>query len=149
MMQGLAPVRFVLQMVAAIVVVTGSFINILEFSGFASRFPPRETDPMVAWETRYTKLHHQLIRERYRAGKIGFITARSLQHLALTEQDDQDWAALRYTIIPLLLIKDDFDAPYIIADFTHETGPPAAIEGFTRIEDSGDGLILYKRNVGP
>lgn len=139
-------IRSGLEIIAAILVLAGAFNNIWEFTGFVSRFPPREADAMVLWEKRYQKIHDQLIRERYTNGKIGFVTSRSLEQRPLTEQDDQNWAALRYTSIPMLLIKNDLNVPYLLADFTHDTPQSRMIEGFTPIEDSGDGLILYKRN---
>jgi hypothetical protein len=139
--------RRILWWIAAGTLAAGTFWNIWWFTGFVRRFPPREQDPMVAWESRYRKLHDQLLRESYTTGQIGFVTERSLQRMPLNEQEYYDWSALRYFAIPILLEQGETGSPYLIGNFTYQGGPPPALAGYTKIADSGDGLILYKRNA--
>ena len=99
------------------------------------------------WENRFLGLHYELIRQKYNGGKINYVTARSLKGEPRSDYDDLHWAALRYVAIPLLLVRDDNNTPYVLADFTDGAKPPDDPKGLIRIADSGDGLILYKRKL--
>ena len=141
--------RRILWWIAAVTLAAGAFWNIAWFTGFVRRFPPREQDPMVVWESRYRKLHDELLRQSYTAGKIGFVTERSLQGLPLNDQESYDWSALRYFAIPLILEQGETGSRYLIGNFTYSGGMAPPLAGYSRIADSGDGLILYQRNAAP
>lgn len=139
--------RSILRSLAGITLIIGAFWNLWSFGAGVSRLPPRESEGMVIWENRFNEIRNELIRQKYRAGKVDFVTARSLKGESQTDSDGLHWSALRYVAIPLLLVRDDNTAPYVLADFTDGTKVPDTLEGFTRLAGSGDGLILYKRNL--
>ena len=108
---------------------------------------PRQANDVVMWESRFVKLREALLREKYAEGKIAYETARSLTRKSAADYDDLHWVELRFVAIPLLLVRNDLDTPYVIADFTDGVPPPPIPDNLIKIEESGNGLVLFKRKV--
>ena len=73
------------------------------------------------------------------SGNIGYMPAGVLQGKRRTEREDVDWVQVRYAMIPLNVLQDSLDAPYVIAESSH------AVDGFETIYDGGNGWILLQK----
>ena len=56
-------------------------------------------------------------------------------------------AVLYYAAIPLNVVPDKLDAPFVLADFALGGSPDQLPEGFEKVYDSGNGLLLLKRRA--
>jgi len=72
---------------------------------------------------------------------------RSLKGEPVNVRDNEHWARFRYASIPLNLVQDFKSVPYLIGDFTGGDPVPETIEGFVKLKDPGEGLVLYKRKA--
>jgi hypothetical protein len=129
------------------ILVAFTYWNLWSFSVGVGRLPAREYDPVVAWEDKFLRIHYALITEDYHSGNIEYVTARSLRGEPRTVEDDLHWFHLKYVAIPLNLVRNMPDTPYVLGDFTSGDPIPEVPEGLTKLHDSGNGLILYKRNA--
>jgi hypothetical protein len=101
-------------------------------------YPPRETDDRIRWEKRLTGIRNALIRVSYNGGDIGYMPAGVLQGKQRTEREDVDWVQVRYAMIPLNVLQDSLNAPYVIAESSYP------VEGFETIYE-GNGLMLLQK----
>jgi hypothetical protein len=77
----------------------------------------------------------------YRIGDLGFVSPTSLG--GMTEEDKIHRTYLSYVAIPLNVVENKLDAPYVIGDFLRrrpDTLPPGLVE----VYDPGNGLVLLK-----
>jgi hypothetical protein len=128
-----------LRYLAALAVVVCAFLNVGRFIEIAFTFPPRETDDRIIWEQRLMGIRGALIRARYTSGNIGYMPAGVLQGKKRTEREDVDWVQVRYAMIPLNVLQDSLDAPYVIAESSH------GVDGFETVFDGGNGWLLLEK----
>jgi len=102
---------------------------------------------MVVWENRFLGIRDALFKEDYTTGNVDYVTSHSLQGQDRTLEDDVHWAQLRYVAIPLILVRDTLDTRYVIGDFTGAGAIPDIPQNLVKIYDTGDGLILFKREL--
>lgn len=124
---------------AAVALVLCAIVNVGWFAQHVFTYPPRESDDRIMWEKRLTGIRNALIRVRYNNGNIGYMPGGVLQGKQRTQREDVDWVQVRYAMIPLNVLQDSMDAPYVIA----ESSRP--VEGFETIYDAGNGLILLQK----
>jgi hypothetical protein len=79
----------------------------------------------------------------YRIGDLGFVSSTSLAGGGITEEENIHRSQLYYVVIPLNLVPNKLDAPYIVADFLR-TRPGTLPPGFVEVYDPGNGLVLLK-----
>jgi hypothetical protein len=124
---------------AGLVLVLCAIVNVGWFAQHVLlTYPPRETDDRIRWEKRLTGIRNALIRVSYNSGDIGYMPAGVLQGRQRTEREDVDWVQVRYAMIPLNVLQDSLDAPYVIAESSH------SVEGFETIYE-GNGLMLLQK----
>ena len=128
-----------LRHLAGLALVLCAIVNI---GWFAQRvvltYPPRETDDRIKWEKRLIGIRNALIRARYTSGNIGYMPSGVLQGKQRTEREDVDWVQVRYAMIPLNVLQDSLNAPYVIAESSYP------VPGFETLYE-GDGLMLLQK----
>lgn len=124
---------------AGLVLVLCAIVNVGWFAQHVLTYPPRESDDRIMWEKRLTGIRNALIRVKYNSGNIGYMPGGVLQGKQRTQREDVDWVQVRYAMIPLNVLQDSMDAPYVIAESSR------AVEGFETIYDGGNGLILLQK----
>ena len=131
--------RSILCYAAGIVVTVIACANIWQFNQYVSSFAPREFDYRFIWEQRLRGVREVLITAGYRSGNIGYMPAGVLKGNPKTEGEQVDWIHVRYTMIPLNVLENTLDAPFVVAESRN-------LEGFTRLYETGDGWALFQRN---
>jgi hypothetical protein len=124
---------------AALALVLCGLVNVGRFAQDALTYPPRETDDRIIWERRLTGIRNELIRVQYTSGDIGYVPAGVLEGKRRTEREDVDWVQVRYAMIPLNVLQDSLDAPYVIAESSHD------VDGFETIYSGRNGLLLLRK----
>ena len=130
-----------LRYIAGIIVVVCATLNIGQFARYVFNLPPRQSDDRIIWEQRLDGIRNALRKAGYNSGDIGYVPAGVLQGTARTEREDVDWVQVRYAMIPLNVLQDSLEAPYVIAESTHE------VEGFTTFYDGSNGWILLQKKA--
>ncbi len=130
--------RSKLHYLATFVLVSIACVNIWAFNQYVSRFPPKEADERVIWEQRLAAIQSVLISAGYRNGDVGYLPAGALKGQT-TAREEVDWVHVRYTMIPLNVLYNTVEAPFVVAQFTGE------VAGFTKLYDPGNGWALYQR----
>jgi hypothetical protein len=128
-----------LRCIAAAVLVFCAFVNLAQFMKDIFTFPPRQTDDRVVWEQRLTGIRNALRKAEYNSGNIGYMPAGVLQGKVRTDREDVDWVQVRYAMIPLNVLQDSLDAPYVIAESAQD------VAGFETVYDGHNGLILLQK----
>ena len=128
-----------LRYLAAALVVVCAFVNVGQFIKDVFTFPPRQSDDRIVWEQRLTGIRNALLKANYTSGNIGYMPAGVLQGNQRTSKEDVDWVQVRYAMIPLNVLQDSLDAPYVIAESSHE------VDGFETVYDGQNGLILLQK----
>lgn len=105
----------------------------------------RTTDPVVVVEDRIRSVRDALMKSGYRRGDIGYMPAGVLLGKPRTASDDQQWARIRYAMIPWNLLQDNLKPSYVLLDATRIDSAVDIPQGFTKMYDSKDGLILLKK----
>ena len=139
----------VVRCIALAVVIASTIRNFWDVSTSFGGMVPREADNVVELEKLYVPIRIALREERYFSGDIAYASVRILKGEPINGRDNNHWARLRYASIPLNLIQDLRNVPYVIGDFTDGTAIPEALDGFVKISDPGAGLVLYKRKATP
>ena len=124
---------------AALALVVCGIVNVGRFAQHALTYPPRETDDRIIWERRLTGIRNELIRIQYTSGDIGYMPAGVLQGKRRTQREDVDWVQVRYAMIPLNVLQDSTDAPYVIAESSYD------VDGFETIYNGRNGLLLLRK----
>jgi hypothetical protein len=130
-----------LRYLACVVVIICATLNIAQFTRHVINMPPRQSDDRIIWEQRLEGIRNALRKAGYTSGNIGYMPQGVLNGKARTEREDVDWVQVRYAMIPLNVLQDSVDAPYVIAESTH------SLEGFTTLYDGRNGWILLQRKV--
>src|SRR4051812_28983881 len=128
-----------LRYIAAAVLVVCAFVNLGQFVKDIFTFPPRQTDDRIIWEQRLTGIRNALRKAEYTSGNIGYMPAGVLRGNPRTDREDVDWVQVRYAMIPLNVVQDSLNAPYVIAESSDD------VEGFDTLYDGHNGLILLQR----
>jgi hypothetical protein len=128
-----------LRYLAGVVLVACACVNIGHFSRYVSYLPPRQSDDRIIWEQRLTGIREALRKAGYNSGNIGYMPAGVLQGRARTEREDVDWVQVRYAMIPLNVLQDTLDAPYVVAESSN------GLEGFTTAYEAHNGWVLLQR----
>jgi hypothetical protein len=129
----------ILRWVAAAVLVACAFVNLAQFIEDIFTIPPRQADDRIVWEQRLTGIRNALRKANYNSGNIGYMPAGVLQGKERTSREDVDWVQVRYAMIPLNVLQDSLEAPYVIAESS------TAVNGFETVYDGQNGLILLKK----
>src|SRR5262245_18887031 len=105
---------------AALALVLCGLVNVGRFAQKAFTYPHRETDDRIICEQRLNGIRNALIRVQYTSGTIGYMPAGVLQGKRRTAREDVDWVQVRYAMIPLNVLQDSLEAPYVIAESSHD-----------------------------
>ena len=135
------PVRFLISV--AIVVV--AFLNLSHLNQGLRGLKPREADDIVILEDRLRFVRDALMKAGYWRGDVGYMPAGVLHGYPRTINDNQQWVAVRYVMIPWNILQDTLSAPYVLVDGTRSKTPVQTPEGFIRIYDSTNGLVVLKK----
>ena len=128
-----------LRYLAAFVLVVCGAVNVGRFIEHVYTFPPRQTDDRIIWEQRLIGIRNALTKAKYNSGNIGYMPAGVLQGRQRTDREDVDWVQVRYAMIPLNVLQDSLDAPYVISESSR------GVDGFETIYDAGNGWILLQK----
>ena len=145
-------IRSVLLWLTSAFLVATTFWNIWIFNRRSVELA-RNTDEVVAQETRYTDLRLRLLAAGYRSGYVGFITNRDLRSESSTLEDDKRWVQAQFVLLPWILLRDSRSVsgpavkaatPYVIGDFW-DGSPTDQPPGLVKLHESEDGLTLFRR----
>jgi len=131
--------RSKLRYLVGVVLVACACVNIGQFSRYVSNIPPRQSDDRIIWEQRLTGIREALRKAGFNSGNIGYMPAGVLQGRARTDREDVDWVQVRYAMIPLNVLQDTLDAPYVVAESS------SGLEGFTTVYEARNGWVLLQR----
>lgn len=137
----IGPVRFLISVAIAVV----AFLNLWHLDQTLRWVKPREADDVVILEDRLRFVRDALMKAGYWRGDVGYMPAGVLQGHPRTLRDDQQWLLVRYVMIPWNIRQDTLAAPYVLVDSTRSSSPVEMPEGFTRIYDSANGLVVLKK----
>ena len=135
-----------LQFLAGVALVVAAFLNLGQFHHSLAILPIREQEEMVVWETRLSGIRYALTLAQYESGApVGYISGAALRGLPSTPEHSTRWAQARYVMIPWNVVQDTMEARYVIVDSSGENVNVEVPAGFTKVYDSGDGLLLLQR----
>jgi hypothetical protein len=132
--------RSKLRHLTGFVVVVCACVNIGQFAHYVFDLPPRHLDDRIIWEQRLDGIRDVLRKAGYNTGPIGYMPAGVLQGKPRTEREDVDWVQVRYAMIPLNVLQDTLEAPYVIAETSED------VQGFATIYNSDNGWVLLKKH---
>ena len=139
--------RSILQRIAALILIVVACWNVWTLTLFVLNYGPREANDNVVWERLWLSFFNEFVKADYRLGDVGYITARTLRGEPPTGDDKTRRVELYYAAIPLNVVPDKLDAPFVLADFALSGPPDQLPEGFEKVYDSGNGLLLLKRRA--
>jgi hypothetical protein len=131
--------------IAGVALVAIAFVNLWQANRSLSYLKPRSEDAVVVWEDRLRFVRNTLMKAGYWRGDVGYISGGVLLGRPRTQEEDGDWGQARYVMIPWNLLQDSLAPPFVIADFSRTKESPTWPEGFVKLYDSGDGLIVLAR----
>jgi hypothetical protein len=144
---GLRMNRSILQRIAGLVVIVVACWNVWTLTLRVLTFGSREEDSNVVFERLWIPFFIEFVKADYRIGDVGYITARTLRGEQPTNDDKVRRVNFYYAAIPLNVVPDTLNAPFVIADFA-VSGPPDQLpQGFDKVYDGGNGLMLLKRGA--
>jgi hypothetical protein len=93
-------------------------------------------------EKDWMPIRKQLGIEGYTIGELGLITPESLRNEPPSSAENARYIELSFAAIPLHLVRNKLDTPFVLADFTRARAelPP----GLIPYVDPGNGLLLLK-----
>ena len=105
---------------AAIVAV--AFLNLWQVTQTLRWVKPREADDVVVLEDRLRFVRDALMKAGYWRGDVGYVPAQLLQGNRqgnrMAPIDDQQWALVRYVMIPWNVLQNTLSTPYVLVDGT-------------------------------
>jgi len=122
-----------------------AFLNLWHLNQSLRWVKPREADDIVILEDRLRFVRDALMKAGYWRGDVGYMPAGVLQGYPRTINDNQQWVTVRYVMIPWNILQDTLSAPYVLVDGTRSKTPVQTPEGFIRIYDSTNGLVVLKK----
>jgi hypothetical protein len=135
-----------------LVVLTGYSVLNLAWQGIRSYRELPATDPVTIHETRIAQLRPLLPA----AGEVGYVTTVDNREIFAAEKTFTNveflaqYVLTQYTLAPRI-VRNSADLPLVVGNYID--GPPAP--GFLErhalvpLNDLGDGLILYRREMKP
>jgi hypothetical protein len=139
--------RSILQRIAGLVVIAVACWNVWTLTLRVSTFGSRENNSNVVFERLWGPFFNEFVKADYRIGDVGYITARTLRGEQPTNDDKIRRVNFYYAAIPLNVVPDKLDAPFVIADFAMGAPPDQLPQGFDKLYDGGNGLMLLKRRA--
>jgi hypothetical protein len=127
--------------IAGVALVLCACVNIGQFTRHVLSLPPRQSDDRIIWEQRLDGIRDALRKANYNSGSIGYMPAGVLQGKPRTEREDVDWVQVRYALIPLNVLQDSLNAPYVIAESS------SAVDGFIKVYDARNGWVLLQKKA--
>ena len=137
--------KSVFRSLAGCALIVVSFLNIWQSNRLAERIKPRDQDDVVVLERRLIGIRNALLEVKYRDSEIGYVYASVLNGGAMSEREDARLTQARYAMIPWIIRPNSLKAPYVILDISQGVREPAIPEGFVKLYDSQDGLMLLQR----
>jgi len=137
----IGPVRLLI----SFAIVAVAFLNLWQVNQTLRWVKPREADDVVILEDQLRFVRNALMKAGYWRGDVGYMPGGVLHGHPRTLRDDQQWVLVRYVMIPWNVLQDTLGAPYVLVDGTRSGTPIEIPEGFTRIYDSMNGLVLLKK----
>ena len=131
--------RSALCRLATVVLVAVACVNIWHFNQYVSNLPPRASDDRIIWERRLSGIRVALWKAGYHSGNVGYMPAGVLKGNPRTSRENVDWVQVRYAMIPLNVLQDTLEAPFVVAEF------PGDLDGFSTLYDARNGLVLLQR----
>jgi hypothetical protein len=139
--------RSILQRITGFLVIAVACWNVWTLTLRVLAFGSREENASVIFERLWTPVFFAFVRANYRIGDVGYITARTLRGEPPNDEDKYRRVGFYYAAIPLNVVPDKLDTPFVLADFT-VSGPPDLLpQDFEKVYDSGNGLLLFKRRA--
>jgi hypothetical protein len=144
---GLRMNRSILRRIAGLVVIVVACWNVWTLTLRVLTFGSREENSNVVFEKLWIPFFIEFVKADYRIGDVGYITARTLRGEQPTNDDKVRRVNFYYAAIPLNVVPDTLNAPFVIADFA-VSGPPDQLpQGFDKVYDGGNGVMLLKRGA--
>jgi hypothetical protein len=134
-------VRFLISVAIAVF----AFLNLWHLNQTLRWVKPREADDVVILEDRLRFVRDALMKAGYWRGDVGYMPAGVLRGYPRTLDDNQQWVLIRYVMIPWNILQDTLSAPYVLVDGTRSKTPVETPEGFIKIYDSTNGLVVLKK----
>jgi len=147
------------QFLFGLILVFGTFWNISVFTvETLKNLTPREADELSIQENRFKPIRERLISLTY-SGKLEFVTTQDLRSEATKPEDGLRWSQAQYVMLPWVLVRKSqtvggievhgADLPFVIGDFPIDKPLPNFPPYLSKLFDTGNGLILFKRNTVP
>ncbi len=133
----------ILKSVTGIGLIAAACWNIRAYTIEVLTLPPRAANEVVNDESAWEPIHKELDRIGYGIGDLSYVTARALRGEPVSEAESIHRMMLYYAVIPLNLVHDRIDTPFVLADFRAER-PAQLPPGLTQFYDPGNGLVLLK-----
>src|SRR5262245_53804079 len=102
------------QSLAASVVIIVACWNVCTLTLLVLNFGPRENNATEAFERIWAPFFNEFVKEHYRIGDVGYITARTLRGEPPNNDDVVRRVSFYYAAIPLNVVPDKLDAPFIL-----------------------------------
>jgi hypothetical protein len=122
-----------------------AFANLWQLNQTLRWVKPREADDVAISEDRLRYIRDALMKAGYWRGDIGYMPAGVLQGRARTPKDDQYWVITRYVMIPWNVVQDSLAPAFVLVDATRSDAAVEPPNGFVKVYDSTDGLVLIKK----
>jgi len=122
-----------------------TFANLWQLNQTLRWVKPREADDVVISEDRLRYVRDALMKAGYWRGDIGYMPAGVLHGRSRTFKDDQYWVITRYVMIPWNVLQDSLAPAYVLVDATRSDPAVETPNGFVKVYDSMDGLVLLKK----
>ncbi len=135
----------ILRFLASAALIAVAFLNLWHSNRLAEGLKPRNEDDVVVIEQRMTGIRNALLGIPYRSGDIGYMPASVLNGKQRTEREAARYVQTRYSMIPWNLKENTMAAPYVIVDSSAAADVAPIPEGFAKLYDSGDGLMLLQK----
>jgi hypothetical protein len=137
-------IRMTLRALAGASLIVGAFWSLHAVDLGIAGLPSRSAEDINQLEIQYDLIEFELIREHATPERIGYVTERTLQGTPPDDNANLRWSQLRYLMIPRVLVRGT-EAPYVIGDFKKGALVPAVPASLVEVYNSGNGMILYKR----
>lgn len=134
-----------------LIVLTGYAVFSLLLQSMRTYADLPESDPVTLHEARIAQLKGSL--PPY--GEVGYVTTVENDRIFAAEEALRNveylaqYALTQYTLAPLI-VRNSAELPLVVGNFIDGPPPPGFLEkhGLVPLKDFGDGLILYRREIG-
>jgi hypothetical protein len=133
--------RSILQSVTAIGLIAVACWNVTDYT--ATTFSVPGTTDVAGWEKLFEPIQEYLTTVGYGINDLGYVSSTQLQEGITTEEESIHRAYLYYVAIPMNIVQNKLDAPYIVGDFLRAR-PDKLPPGLVQVFDPGNGLVLLQ-----